>query len=295
MGNDDRGQAGATTQSMTMGPIAGITLIYAIYGFLQNLKKKGAFKYVYLILAAIAFIMVLLARSRTALVASVIGVFSIIIFLSGFRKGALNKALPGIIVIFICSIPLWNKYSGSIVEKNEVAIDNGSMTSSRDALWDYRIEEFKSKPIFGIGFSYIAKEPNYKNIPSPRFAHVNALNKHERSFFSAQSIEPGSSWLAVLSMTGIFGFVTFFIIYFSALKTVKILASINKPNPIYSLYAGILIFFGLHMIAEGYVLSAGNIMCYIFWLLLGTIYGQYYLDKKNLNNFEGSLRHSLSD
>ena len=127
------------------------------------------------------------------------------------------------------------------------------MTSSRDALWNDRISEFNSSPIFGIGFPSIASERNNQY-----------LNK------SNGKVETGSSWLNILSMTGILG-LTIYI--FIILKALYLLYKNIRINPKISSYLmSLLIFWLFHMVAEGYVFASGSVLFFLSWLLIGFIY-----------------------
>ncbi|MDP2455208.1 MULTISPECIES: hypothetical protein [unclassified Kaistella] len=83
-------------------------------------------------------------------------------------------------------------------------------------------------------------------------------------------VEPGSSWLALLSMTGIAGFILIVFIFLSAL----IYLFKNKNDYIISgILGSLLLFFMIHMSAEGYILAAGSLLFFYIWLLLGVIEG----------------------
>ena len=103
-------------------------------------------------------------------------------------------------------------------------------------------------------------------------------------------IEPASSWLAVLSMIGLFGFIPFLGLTLHCISYVFR----DKTNPTNSAFLGGMLFlFMVHMIAEGYVLSAGSGLFFYFWLVIGiteqtknTNYNQNLL--LNENRFPGN-------
>ena len=76
------------------------------------------------------------------------------------------------------------------------------------------------------------------------------------------TIEPGTSWLAVLSMTGIIGFILFLSIFITCFKQ-------SLSNQYSIQLTGLLAFFAVHLLVEGYVFAASNHVCYMFWLILG--------------------------
>lgn len=132
--------------------------------------------------------------------------------------------------------------------------DNEGLASIRA-----RIKEFTSSPIYGIGFCVV--DPRY-----------DAVNK------STGQIEPGSSWLTIASMTGLLGLITFLSIVVSSFKKV-----VKIKNDFYSmLFAGCLTFFIFHMLAEGYIMAPGSYLNFIFWLLIGSIWGVYFIEHKGL-------------
>ena len=86
---------------------------------------------------------------------------------------------------------------------------------------------------------------------------------------STGTIETGSSWLAVLSMTGIIGFIPFLIIIY---KSVKRVWSKKKTNIEASLYLGLIVFLSIHMLVEGYIFAGGSVVFFIAWLIISCCY-----------------------
>lgn len=127
---------------------------------------------------------------------------------------------------------------------------HNSLTSSRDAKWDARINEFLDNPVFGIGF---ATQTHYT--PDDDEAWIKTTG----------NIEPGSSWLALLAMTGIIGFILIAIINYRILHTLYL----YRAKPIDILLFTLIIFFILHGIIEGWIIFAGGYIFYLYWLLLG--------------------------
>jgi O-antigen ligase len=131
---------------------------------------------------------------------------------------------------------------------------------TRAALWDMRIQEFESSPLIGVGFASVDPEI------STRFDEEEGR------------VEPGSSWLAVLSMTGLLGFIPIVIMILKC----GIFMFKDKNQPLLSAFLGGMLFlFVVHMFAEGYVLSAGSGLFFYFWLTVGMIEA-YRVSVKNL-------------
>ncbi len=119
--------------------------------------------------------------------------------------------------------------------------------------WQNLWEKFIDQPINGIGFC------------SVRLVDEIAIEHAKRTGHA----ESGSSWLGVLSMTGILGGSSVIIILISTIHSLQKVILLDRLRGSY--LVGILIFFIMHMCAEGYIFSAGSMAFFIFWLLIGTI------------------------
>jgi len=236
---------GFFTHSMVLGPMAGIAIISSIY-YLYTTKQKS----LYFVIAALSFLACLASGSRSALVAAAGGV---LFFFFKINQGKLTRFMLSLFVvggILILSFPLWENQTESLMVKMNLAESQGSLAGTRENLWAARIIEFKSSPVMGIGFA--------------------SVNPEETLRFDEDSgrIEPGSSWLAILSMTGLFGFIPIIIL----ILKYSVFIFKDKVDSIQKAYYGALLsLFILHMFAEGYVFSAGSGMFFYFWLLLGII------------------------
>ena len=242
------GFSGFFSHSMFLGPMAAVSSIFCFYVYyISSTKKK---KFFYIILFAISLLACLASGSRAALFAGLSGLIFSIYFL---YKGRFIKYLKVIfisILVLTLSFPVWKDYSERIIEKVSYAEEQGSLTTTRDVLWQSRLLEFDSSPIVGVGFSAM---------------DTNLNNKYDKE---TGNVEPGSSWLAVLSMTGLLGFIPLIVLLFSVLNRI-LRQQINLPFS--ALLGGILIFFIIHMFAEGYIFSAGSGLFFYFWLLMGVI------------------------
>lgn len=225
---------GLTVHSMLLAPISGIGTITSIYIALTRNKK-------YWILVIICLATLLFTASRASLLATICGSMALIYYFSR-RKSAMVKRIVGIFLLAIISYPLWSGAAEGITKKNKGDITSGINIDSRTPKWESRIEEWKDSPIFGIGFAVVSnRDITLKGI-----------------------IEPGSSWLALLSMTGIIGFCIFLAIFIRAIKR-----TLMTNTPMGALLGGILVLLGVHMLAEGYVYAGGSYLCFMVWLTLG--------------------------
>lgn len=233
--------SGLTCHSMILGPISAISMIYLSHLALQ-LKKKWIW-----ILVAMSIGSGLFASSRSALLGGIAGILAVIFFKSETTTKFLKKIIA-IVLLGIVSFPFWSNALDGIIAKNEINTDYGEF-GSRTALWNNRLDEFRSSPIVGIGFG--------------------AVDETRNKISSNGVIEPGSSWLCILSMTGILGFLLVVIILINSI----INWFFNKKS---TYLIGIITFFTIHMTAEGYIYAGGVAPCLLLWLTIGCCY-----DKKN--------------
>lgn len=241
---------GLTAQSMLLAPISGIGTLTAIYIAMDHHNKK------YWIIMAMCFGTLLFSASRVSLLATICGVVALIYYYSD-HKSIMVKRITGIMFLAIISYPLWSGATEGITKKNKGDITSGVNIDSRTPKWESRIEEWKDSPIFGIGFASVS----------------------ERDGVASRGIvEPGSSWLALLSMTGIIGFSLFLAIFIRAIKR-----TLMTNTPMGALLGSILVLLGVHMLAEGYVYAAGSYLCFMLWLTLGC--ATYYNPEEEQENY----------
>lgn len=243
---------GITTHSMLVAPISANVFMGNIYLLTRNYHSKYWGKLYFAILLICSFVTLLLAASRAAIIGLIV---ALVFYFYEINKAHFLKFLYiiGLIVLLLLiTYSFWSPYLDNLNRKNDYAIEQGSMISSRDEHWKKRFVEFKSSPFVGIGFSSVS------------------LNNPEGSTFSSDGqVETGSSWLSVLSMTGIFGFIVFLYLF---LRAGIDLLKLKRKNPYFISYLlSLLIFWAFHMIAEGYILSAGGFLFFNVWLLLGVV------------------------
>lgn len=259
--------AGIMVHSMVLGPTSGILTIYCCYRILS--VKTITIRCYYIGLMLMSFLTMMLSASRGAFLATSFAILIFVLLKTKFRGASIIQwaVLCGLAILATSN--LWMPYTNGLVKKNDANIAAGGMTNSREVHWRHRIEEFKSSPIFGIGFSrvfdYEEATPWWYN----RFTQANMLNAKEDSIFQAKSVEPGSSWLAVLSMTGILGFVCFIYFFINAIRELNFWKRRNRSY--FILCAAMLAFWSVHMLFEGYALNAGGFLFFNLWLLLGVI------------------------
>lgn len=237
---------GLVNHSMMLGPICGMGAIY-----LMSLAYKTK-KRMYWALVACCIVCSMLSGSRSALMASVAGTIVALYRLSG--SGA-RFAKAGVVVVVVAALTssFWGNAMDRIIAKNHGNTSSLSI-DSREELWLQRIDEFQSSPIVGVGFVSVDTKSSYG---------FNA---------NTGQIESGSSWLSILSMTGILGFIlTMSVIIPSFMAAWK-----RNRDEEAALLCGLLALMFIHMFAEGYVFSAGGFLCFALWLFVGCAYDQKY-------------------
>lgn len=226
---------GITTQSMLLGPISGIAVITCTYFAMNRSKKCWIF-------AAMCAGSLLFSASRASLLGTIAGEI-VLFYFSSKHFGKTAKRITQVILILAVTYPVWEGALGGLTAKNKGDITAGINLDSREKKWGIRIDEWKESPIFGIGFCSVSSRD-----------HV----------YVGGQIEPGSSWLAILSMTGAIGFILFIVIFLRAARN-----SLSPRRPSGAVLGAILIMLGLHMTAEGYIFSGGSFLCFIIWLSIG--------------------------
>lgn len=228
---------GLTYHSMILAPLAALGAIFSAYIAITHSKKWPW--------ALVVFCMgsVLFAASRAALMAGLIGLMVLIARI--YKRFSKSFAvLVTACLLLMATYSYWGEALSGVLEKNRGNTEYIDL-SSRQSKWDSRLDEFQSSPIYGVGFCAVALN------------HTNDYNKEG-------GIEPGSSWLSVLSMTGLVGGFFVFAIFYGALKNVA-----KHKDREGALLMALLSFIAVHMLAEGYMFSGGSLLCMITWLIIG--------------------------
>jgi O-antigen ligase len=156
-----------------------------------------------------------------------------------------------IVAITAVTFPIWGGVTDMIMQKQENNIEMGGTFASREEKYAARIREYESSPLIGIGYCTV----------NPQLDNVNRENGQ---------IEPGSSWLAIASMTGIIGLLVMIPLCISSLKKARRI----KDDFWRGTLSGMMIFFILHMTVEGYIFAPKSYLSLIFWLLISIIDGK---------------------
>lgn len=247
--------SGVFGHSMVLAPISAMGVLYSTYKI--YISSISLYKYLYFVLFIFNFLSLVLSASRSALAAVII---SLCVFLL-FAKLKYKK----IFLIIIFSIGIIANYLISFnLEKSDLTqtIATRGLDNTREILWHDRLLEFKNNPFFGVGFAAQDDKINGK---------IGKKGSEEGV------VEPGSAYLMILSMTGLIGaiaLISFFSKYFLSILFWK--NNVNNINYKFLLF----IFFLIHFVAEGYILSSGSIFSFIFWLLIATTYPNSFNNKE---------------
>lgn len=242
------GFAGLFNHSMMLGPMSAISILICLSWAHSSISVKR--RWLFFAFASFSFITCVAAGSRSALLAGVAGVLFYYFKINQGKLTRFVRIIFFVLFIVITSFPLWESYTERIIGKMAYSADQGDLLYTREALWTISILEFKKSPIYGVGFASVDTSINDK------------FNEE------GGTIEPGSSWLVVLSMLGLLGSFPMFFLLFSYLKFL-FYDKVWIVNS--SFLGGLLVLMVVHMMAEGYVFSAGSGLFFIFWLIMGLI------------------------
>lgn len=270
----------------------GIVAAVASTVFLWELVTRRYSKlWLSIVLFLVSLVILMSSGSRCALLGFTVAAVPLLWSLRKYRKLFYATCFGAIFALSaITFIP--NPITKTIRFKFDLGEKNNSWTFSRDELWKARWNEFTDKPILGIGFCANTYSSKSMDLPDK-----------EGNIIS----EPGSAWLSILSNGGIlsFGLFAWFNIallrkLFRRLRDSDSEASSYQSkrrqprtlitrfrlqmNPRYWLLASRigcrnkpLLYFSLwlllivHGVFEGWVLYAGSLTFFFYWLLTSQI------------------------
>jgi len=247
--------SGLMNQSMALAPVASLGGLYAFYLFLKE-KKGTKRKMIFFTLFTFSSISVFLAASRTAFIAYMLAFFVYLIFNRfAFRKTIMMSVL--LFTVTIASIMTDSGFSSADSKASEGNVLERGMENTREVLWTNRMIEFKSSPFFGVGFATQSDD-------------IIIFDKQHADFKGRNGrIEPGSTYLMILSMTGLFGAFAMLLLMLKIFISKDFWKRVALQDS-YKLAS--FVFFSVHFVAEGYIYSSGALFACIFWLLVGATY-----------------------
>ncbi len=264
---------GLFVSRMVCGLICSLTAVVYSVPLFAGRVSRGARVFACMVFA-VSLYLVLVSTTRIGFIAIVAGlaiVFSRIKVSFRILAIALTSLvlLVGLMLLVFGDsilIPLNNK----IRVYSEVG-----MLWSRAALFDARIHEFLSNPIFGVGYASERVLTAFDNFSV---------------WVTTGVIEPGSSWLALLAQTGIIGFLLMAVFVWTVIvkayalmhNAVPISGSFNftpdekifhdhlnassslmcSPTTIVAVFTALLV----ESLVEGWILAGGAFFALFFWL-----------------------------
>ncbi|MCQ2227138.1 MAG: O-antigen ligase family protein [Bacteroidales bacterium] len=238
--------SGFTPHPMWLAVVAGVANLVNLHKMMSS--ENTARKMMLAVLILLTLFLQFTAGSRAGLISTAVGAM---IYMKSYFQNV-SKVVSGIFIgIFVIYmfLPILMSDASSFEEKTSTQdIDNNSRTE----LWSTRWQEFKSAPLFGIGFAR---------------GYVDGELVEGR-------LESGSGWLAVLSQTGIFAFICIVGILWGALRNFG-----DKYLPDKELFLGIFVFICVHSIFEGYLYTSFYMPCLLFWLLAGILHQAPLVDE----------------
>ncbi len=246
-----QGYPGITAHAMLFGPLAGIATLFLLS---KSLSQK---KYWLLVVVIICFFAAFASASRTAIAATFTGCLTVLTM--ALRKGKLQTWLrilsPVVIVLALYMIvnPEAKTTSGFL---NVEDLQQKGLGNTRERVWGMRLQEFKENPVMGLGIGMSN-------------AYEETLASGAVKGFTA-AVEPGSAYLVVLSMTGAVGATSLLLVIGAGLNSLrKKWGKIPLERKYQITGIGLLLF--VHGVAEGWIYSAGAVLCLFFWLWLGIV------------------------
>lgn len=236
----------ANNEFATLGAISIMYIITFLVSFFKRLKIIDFIILLFLMFCCIS--MMLIASSRTALIGTILSIIFIAIYSNknNFKQILLNIIV--LVVLFTIAFTIFSNDMRGIIEYKQAGDMNNINLRSRENIWDTRIREFKSSPMYGIGFATISNPTKY--------AQKRGV------------IEAGSGWLSVLSQTGILGCVCMLLIL-----APNILFLLKNKNKSYCFIwlVGLSVIFLISPISEAYITTVGAVLCCLFWLNISII------------------------
>lgn len=244
------GFKGIFDKGMTLSPIAGFISVITLHKALATNKPTHAAYWT--IATVISIITCVAAGSRIATVAMIASITIETLLM----RDCLKKHLAGIRSRILATAAILSLAALSplalqvIVHKNAIGDSHDSLIYSRQEIWATRIKEISSSPFIGIGYANEYPRPSWKNEPG-----------------KLTYLEPGSSWMSLLSYGGIIG-AALFCWFMSATAKNIYRTRHSRMTP---LTISLLTFFLVDGIAEGWLLFAGALMFPLFWLTCSLI------------------------
>ena len=243
--------SGFCSHSMWTSCAAALSTLFFVSMAFRDTKKSGIKKLVFFGMILASLYVTMIGASRSAFFLSL--ACSILIIWMQSKSFAVVRNLVVVGVAAVAFAPFLIKNSEAMQNKKN-GLEITTKNTSRDELWSQRMEEFRSSPIWGIGFA----------------AHGVGMNKQ------VGRNESGGSFISVLAQTGIVGFIFIIAIWAAAILFPKQIGSDYNTILFYASF----VFMSIHSILEGYMFQAGWYLCLIIWFVVGLMIEHKMMRKK---------------
>lgn len=245
---------GLFNHSMLLGPVAGFSALLCLFDCLYPRKKIKLHPKLSIIMLIVSLLTLLLSGSRGALLSVFIGIIVLLYKRYSHQKVKLFKISALATMGLLVSAPIWYPYTEQVRLKQKRNLEAGGTFQSREKIWEDRWREFEHNPILGSGFASMNKD----------------LIKSKLTSNEQGGVEPGSSWLFLLSSMGLLGLISFLYVGVRPwIKFLRLKNIYNDPTP--WLLLSILSMLFIHMFLEGYIISSGSFLFLYLWLCIGLL------------------------
>lgn len=241
-----------------LSTLAAMVSVIMTWRFLSRENRVSRLSQLFDALSLVAAIIVMVwGGARGAIISFVVAEIYVFVTLSHrLRSG--RWVLISVVAAIVFAIFIGGDVTYRVKKKFEIGKENNSIIFSRKQLWKSRIGEFMESPVVGIGFTNATRYSSL--VGNVREVCINRPDLSE---------EPGSSWLSVLSNTGIVGFML--LVCWNA-ELQRVVRRRRKNGDINAVkYGALMLFFIVDGFFEGWVLYAGSFTFFLYWLLSSRI------------------------
>ena len=237
------GFKGIFDSGMVLSPAAGVVAIISLH---KSLTTTSSPRILWLTTTLISATTCVAAGSRIAVLGMITAFIVEFVLMRNEIKDIFSdfKYKIASIIVLLGLVAISPAAFKVINHKISIGQAHNSIIYSRQKLWTTRIDEIRTSPLIGIGY---ANE-------STALSSENATHK-------STNIEPGSSWLSLVSYGGIIGLGIFGWLSYKMFS--KISANRHKKYVIPTI--ALLTFFFVDGIAEGWLMFSGALLFPIFW------------------------------
>ena len=234
---------GVMSHSMLVGPISGLAVTLCLIRAISGRSRLWLFLGLACVLPCLA------SGSRMAVAASALAVAWTILAssLAGASTRRRLLASAGACALVLMAVLLGA--SPLATEEVTQALADKGTADTRSTLWEARLEEFAASPLIGQGIG-VGEGEGFEE------------------YGGSIKIEPGSGYLAVLSMTGLAGTVSMASMLFLVLGSLLAVGNPTQRHGFIELSA-VGVYLAGHAFAEGWILAVGSPFCFLAWLCIG--------------------------